>query len=66
MQTMDILTKLVPTMFLMSSVPGLCMTLAMSLEITIGFKRTLWMMVGELTGVSVIVTFIAAGASHFF
>lgn len=40
--------------FLVALSPGLCMTLAMSLGITIGVRRTLWMMVGELTGIALV------------
>ena len=38
--------------FLVALSPGLCMTLAMSLGISIGVRRTLWMMAGELTGIA--------------
>jgi threonine/homoserine/homoserine lactone efflux protein len=34
--------------------PGLCMTLAMSLGISIGVRRTLWMMAGELAGMALV------------
>jgi len=40
--------------FLVSLSPGLCMTLAMSLGISIGVRRTLWMMAGELTGIALV------------
>ena len=40
--------------FLVALSPGLCMTLAMSLGITIGPRRTLWMMAGELAGIALI------------
>lgn len=39
------------TFILIAASPGLCMTLAMTLGISIGVKRTLWMMIGELTGI---------------
>ena len=32
--------------------PGMCMTLAMTLGMSIGVRRTLWMMIGELLGVA--------------
>ena len=34
--------------------PGLCMTLSMTLGISIGVRRALWMMVGELAGIVVV------------
>ncbi|MDP2325436.1 MAG: LysE family translocator [Gammaproteobacteria bacterium] len=40
--------------FLVALSPGLCMTLAMSLGISIGVRRTLWMMAGELTGIGLV------------
>ncbi|AWB67934.1 threonine transporter RhtB [Saccharobesus litoralis] len=44
----------IPTFFLVSISPGMCMTLALSLGIQLGIKKTLWMMLGELTGVAVV------------
>lgn len=40
--------------FLIAVSPGLCMTLSMSLGISQGLRRTLWMMAGELTGVALV------------
>ncbi len=40
--------------FLVALSPGLCMTLAMSLGISIGVRRTLWMMAGELAGIALV------------
>ena len=40
--------------FLVALAPGLCMTLAMSLGISIGARRTLWMMAGELAGIALV------------
>jgi threonine/homoserine/homoserine lactone efflux protein len=42
------------TFFFVSITPGMCMTLALTLGMTVGFRRTLWMMVGELVGVGTI------------
>lgn len=42
------------TFFLVAFSPGLCMTLAMSLGISIGVRRTLWMMLGELAGIGLV------------
>jgi threonine/homoserine/homoserine lactone efflux protein len=40
--------------FLVALSPGMCMTLAMSLGISIGVRRTAWMMAGELTGIALV------------
>ena len=50
---MDLPTFLafVVSYFLIALSPGLCMTLSMTLGISIGVRRTLWMMIGELAGV---------------
>jgi len=40
------------TCFLVSASPGLCMTMSMSLGISVGTRRVLWMMLGELAGVA--------------
>ena len=42
------------TFFLIAFSPGLCMTLSMSLGISIGVRRTLWMMAGELAGIGLV------------
>ncbi len=48
------LTLFIPTFFFVSITPGMCMTLAMSLGMTIGLRKTLWMMLGELVGVGLV------------
>jgi len=40
--------------FLIAMSPGLCMTLAMSLGISIGLRRTMWWMLGELAGIALV------------
>ena len=54
------LSVFVPTFFLVSLTPGMCMTLAMVLGMTQGVRRALWMMLGELAGVGLVA--VAAGA----
>ncbi|MDE2246407.1 MAG: LysE family translocator [Xanthomonadaceae bacterium] len=49
--------------FLVALSPGLCMTLAMSLGISIGVRRTIWMMVGELTGIALVGAFAVLGVA---
>ncbi|WP_410331413.1 LysE family transporter, partial [Marinobacter sp.] len=41
------------------------MTLALSLGITIGVRRALWMMAGELVGVALVATAAAVGVATF-
>lgn len=54
MPDISVLLIFIPTFFFISISPGLCMSLAMSLGMTIGVKRTLWMMLGEVIGVSLV------------
>jgi threonine/homoserine/homoserine lactone efflux protein len=44
----------IPVFFAISITPGLCMTLALTMGITIGVRNTMKMMVGELTGVLIV------------
>jgi homoserine/homoserine lactone efflux protein len=53
----------VPTLFAVSIMPGLCMTLAMTMGMTIGVRRTLWMMVGELSGLALVAVLSIAGVA---
>ncbi len=55
----SLLLAFIPTFFFVAATPGLCMTLSLTLGMTIGVRRTMWMMAGELVGVGV-VTFLAA------
>lgn len=58
-----LLSAFVPTFFFVSVTPGMCMTLAMTLGMSIGVKRALWMMLGELTGVGLVATLSAVGVA---
>jgi homoserine/homoserine lactone efflux protein len=49
--------------FFVSLSPGLCMTLAMSLGISIGARRALWMMLGELTGIALVAAAAVLGVA---
>lgn len=49
--------------FLIAVSPGLCMSLAMTLGIQIGVRRTLWMMAGELAGIVVVATAALVGVA---
>ena len=56
-----LLPLFIPTFLFVSITPGLCMTLAFTLGMTIGLRRTLWMMLGELTGVGLIASAAVIG-----
>ncbi|EOD56202.1 LysE family translocator [Aeromonas molluscorum] len=49
-----ILALFIPTFFFVSVTPGMCMTLAMTLGMSLGVRRTLHMMWGELIGVGLV------------
>ncbi len=51
---LSILLVFIPTFFFVSLTPGMCMTLAMSLGMSIGLKKTFYMMAGELVGVAIV------------
>jgi len=53
----------IPTMFLISITPGMCMTLAMTLGMSIGVRKTLWMMWGEVLGVACVAIAAVIGVS---
>ena len=57
------LSLLIPTFLVVSLTPGMCMTLSMSLGMTIGMKRTLWMMAGELFGVGLVASASVIGVA---
>ncbi len=60
-----VLAVFVPTFMFVSITPGMCMTLSMTLGITVGVRRTLWMMAGELLAVSTFVILALAGGAAF-
>lgn len=57
------LAVFIPTFFMVSITPGMCMTLALTMGMSVGFKKTLWMMAGELAGVAIVVTLTVAGVA---
>jgi homoserine/homoserine lactone efflux protein len=63
MLNFTLLAAFIPTFLFVSFTPGMCMTLAMTLGITIGVKRTLWMMLGELIGVGLIAAAAVLGVA---
>jgi len=50
-----------PTAFFISITPGMCMTFALTLGLSVGYKRTLWMMSGELLGVAFVMVAAVVG-----
>ncbi len=58
-----LLSAFIPTFFFVSITPGMCMTLALTLGMSIGIKRTLWMMLGELVGVALVATLAVIGVA---
>lgn len=58
-----LLSAFIPTFFVVSITPGMCMTMALSMGITIGVRRALWMMAGELVGVAVVAVSAAVGVA---
>ena len=49
-----VLTLFIPTFFVVSITPGMCMTLALTMGMTIGVKKTFYMVWGELLGVALV------------
>jgi homoserine/homoserine lactone efflux protein len=58
-----LLAIFIPTFLLVSSTPGMCMTLALTLGMTIGIRKTLWMMWGEMAGVAVVAVSAVIGVA---
>ena len=58
-----VLGVFIPTFFFVSITPGMCMTLAMTLGMSIGVRKTMWMMIGELLGVAIVAIAAVAGVA---
>ncbi|TCS43868.1 LysE family translocator [Reinekea marinisedimentorum] len=63
MLNMTLLAAFIPTFLFVSFTPGMCMTLSMTLGITIGVRRTLWMMIGELLAVGLVAVSTVVGVA---
>ncbi len=59
-----LLSAFIPTFMLVSATPGMCMTLSLSLGMSIGVKKTLWMMLGELVGVGLVALLAVLGVAQ--
>ena len=64
MPDFTILAVFIPTFFFVSITPGMCMTLAMTLGMSIGIRRTMWMMMGELIGVAIVAVAAVLGVAN--
>lgn len=53
----------IPTFLFVSVTPGMCMTLAMTLGMTQGVRRTFWMMWGEMLGVALVAILAVCGVA---
>jgi threonine/homoserine/homoserine lactone efflux protein len=63
MPDFTVLVIFIPTFFLISLTPGMCMSLAMTLGMTIGVKKTLYMMAGEVIGVALVAILAVIGVA---
>ncbi|SIS97194.1 LysE family translocator [Neptunomonas antarctica] len=63
MLELSLLAVFIPTFFFVSATPGMCMTLSMTMGMTIGIRRTLWMMAGELVGVGLVALLAVLGVA---
>lgn len=61
--SLALLSLFIPTFFFVSVTPGMCMTLALSLGMSVGVRRSLHMMWGELIGVGLVASAAALGVA---
>ena len=59
----SILLIFIPTFFFVSITPGMCMTLSLSMGMSIGLKKTFFMMYGELVGVGIVASSSVIGVA---
>lgn len=63
MINLSLMGLFIPTFLFVSVTPGLCMTLALTVGISQGVRRALWMMAGELLGVGLVALAAVLGVS---
>ena len=63
MVNLALLGAFIPTFLFVSVTPGMCMTLAMTLGMSQGVRRTLWMMWGEMLGVALVAILAVCGVA---
>ena len=61
--SLSVLAVFIPTFFFVSITPGMCMTLALTMGMRFGLRKTLWMMLGELVGVGLVASLSAVGVA---
>jgi homoserine/homoserine lactone efflux protein len=59
----SVLLVFIPTFFFVSATPGMCMTLALTLGMTVGVRKSMCMMVGELVGVGLVASAAIIGVA---
>lgn len=59
----SVIIVFIPTWFFISITPGMCMTLAMTLGMSVGVARTMWMMLGEVVGVATVAILAVLGVA---
>lgn len=63
MVNLTLLGAFIPTFLFVSVTPGMCMTLAMTLGMSQGVRRTFWMMWGEMLGVALVAVAAVLGVA---
>ncbi|GGW56040.1 LysE family translocator [Alishewanella tabrizica] len=63
MVNLTLLGAFIPTFLFVSITPGMCMTLAMTLGMSQGVRRTFWMMWGEMLGVGLVAVAAVLGVA---
>ncbi|QBL08338.1 LysE family translocator [Rheinheimera sp. D18] len=63
MVNLALLGAFIPTFLFVSITPGMCMTLAMTLGMSQGVRRTFWMMWGEMLGVALVAILAVCGVA---
>ena len=58
-----LLLLFIPTFLVISATPGMCMTLSLTLGMSIGVRRTMYMMWGELIGVALVSVLAVVGVA---
>jgi len=59
----SVLLVFIPTFFFVSATPGMCMTLALTLGMTVGVRKSMYMMAGELIGVGLVASAAIVGVA---
>ena len=60
---LPLIALFIPTFLLISATPGMCMTLSLTLGMSIGVRRTMYMMWGELIGVALVSVLAVIGVA---